>query len=59
MLRRTHGDLKAAPNAGTLAIADARPIDDMRGTAEFRRHVVGVLTRRALAIAATRAKANI
>ncbi|HTT74456.1 MAG TPA: xanthine dehydrogenase family protein subunit M [Candidatus Binataceae bacterium] len=42
--------------AGRLAIADASPIDDMRGTAEFRRHVVGVLTRRVITIAAQRAR---
>jgi CO/xanthine dehydrogenase FAD-binding subunit len=42
--------------AARLAIAAASPIDDMRGTAEFRRHVVGVLTRRVMAKAAERAR---
>lgn len=34
----------------------ATPIDDMRGTVEFRRHVTGVLTRRALEKAIDRAR---
>ncbi|MDB5107615.1 MAG: oxidoreductase [Candidatus Binatus sp.] len=44
--------------AGRLASEKSSPIDDMRGTAEYRRHITGVLTRRALAIAAERAKKN-
>jgi carbon-monoxide dehydrogenase medium subunit len=42
--------------AAQLAINASSPIDDMRGTAEFRRHVVGVLTRRVLARAIERAR---
>lgn len=42
--------------AARLARTTARPIDDMRGTAEFRRHLVEVLTRRALQGAIARAR---
>lgn len=42
--------------AGEAAAAAARPIDDKRGTAVYRRTVAGVLTRRAAAIAAQRAR---
>jgi carbon-monoxide dehydrogenase medium subunit len=51
-------DEKTAERAGELARESATPIDDMRGTAEYRVHVVGVLTRRALLGAAERARQN-
>ncbi len=51
-------DAKVLEEAGRLASEITSPIDDMRGTAEYRRHITGVLTRRALAIAAERAKKN-
>jgi CO/xanthine dehydrogenase FAD-binding subunit len=37
-----------ATRFGELAAAHARPIDDVRGTAAYRRHAIGVLARRTL-----------
>lgn len=42
--------------AAGIAQQSARPINDMRGSAEFRRHLVGVLTKRVLHGAIARAR---
>ena len=44
--------------AGQMAKDAARPITDMRGTVEYRKHLCDVLTRRSLQIAIDRAKEN-
>src|SRR5688572_24987520 len=43
--------------AAELAVDAARPISDQRGSADFRRHLVQVLTRRTLTTALARAQA--
>ena len=50
---RRRGD---RPRGASSRSSCSSPIDDMRGTAEFRRHLVGVLTKRTLHIAAERAR---
>ncbi|HUQ90574.1 MAG TPA: xanthine dehydrogenase family protein subunit M [Bryobacteraceae bacterium] len=47
---------ESVQRAAELAGAAARPINDMRGTMDYRRHLCEVLTRRALEAAIARAK---
>ena len=49
---------EAIEEAAQLAKAAAKPISDMRGTAEHRKHLTYVMTKRALEKAIERAKAN-
>jgi len=49
-------DEAALNDLAAACSAAATPIDDKRGTVDFRRHVAGVLARRAAVIAAKRAK---
>ena len=49
-------DEAALADLAAACSAAATPIDDKRGTVDFRRHVSGVLARRAAGIAAKRAK---
>jgi carbon-monoxide dehydrogenase medium subunit len=51
----TDADLE---QAAVLAQKAARPISDMRGSADYRRHLVGVLVKRATRIALKRAKGD-
>lgn len=51
-------DAPAIARAADAAMLAARPITDMRAPAEFRREIVGVLTKRVVAEAARRAEAR-
>ena len=51
-------DEAALAKLAEAASAAAKPIDDKRGTKEFRIQVMGVMARRTAEIALARAKAN-
>ncbi len=52
----TDGGFGAAKAAGAAAAAAARPISDVRGSADYRRAMAAVITRRALLTAVHRAR---
>lgn len=52
----TKGDAAAIATAANAAMKAADPVSDMRGPAEFRRHVTGVMTQRAIETALKRAR---
>lgn len=49
-------DASTFHHAGSLAAAESEPVSDVHGTVEYRRDVMGVLVRRALTLAAERAR---
>jgi carbon-monoxide dehydrogenase medium subunit len=55
------GEIPSRPlfvKAGQTAAGESRPIDDHRGTAEYRRDMVSVLTQKTLQAALERANAS-
>jgi carbon-monoxide dehydrogenase medium subunit len=55
VLKGEKADEALFARAGEAAAGDSRPIDDFRGSAEYRRAMVAVLTKRALRMAYARA----
>ena len=47
---------EAIDAAGELAAAQCNPATDQRGPADYKRHLAGELTKRALRVAVARAK---
>jgi CO/xanthine dehydrogenase FAD-binding subunit len=58
LLRGEVPDAPLLERAGRAAAAESRPIDDVRATAAYRRHVVGVMAERVLAACVARASAR-
>jgi CO/xanthine dehydrogenase FAD-binding subunit len=56
-LRGKQASEEALAEAGKLAAAASRPISDIRGSAEYRRHLVDVLTRDCLRTAIAKGQA--
>jgi carbon-monoxide dehydrogenase medium subunit len=57
-LAGTEPSEEAFANAGRLAAAVADPVSDVRGSAEYKRHIVDVFVRRGLARAVEIARAK-
>jgi carbon-monoxide dehydrogenase medium subunit len=49
-------DDKTASDAGRIAATEATPISDQRGSADFRRYLVEVMTKQSVLVAAERAR---
>lgn len=55
--QRPGSEAWAAASSAVVSVLD-NPLSDIHGSADYRRHLAGVLTRKALAIAAERAEGN-
>jgi carbon-monoxide dehydrogenase medium subunit len=55
--QRPGNEAWAAAAAAVVSVLD-NPLSDIHGSADYRRHLAGVLTKQALAIAAGRAEGN-
>ena len=58
VLRETSAPSSAVDEAERLVREAAQPFEDTRGSIEYKRHLAGVLFRRALAVAMDRARGN-
>jgi CO/xanthine dehydrogenase FAD-binding subunit len=56
LLVGTDGRTRSAAAAGEAAAAAAQPISDVRGSADYRRAMAAVIARRAIEVAAARAR---
>jgi aerobic carbon-monoxide dehydrogenase medium subunit len=52
----TNADVRIVSNAGKIAAGESNPVGDLRGSSEYKREMVRVMTERTLALALTRAR---